>query len=137
MILWFHGFMDLRLYVSWLYDLGDGSFIYSADGSHAYDPEGEYEVLLIVIDESGCTDTARVTVPIYHGPLVPSAFTPNGDGHNDLVMLLGGNFESVDFKIYNNWGEEIFATNEVDSQKKISKLLQLDTVFFIFDSLIY
>lgn len=102
--------------VSWLYDLGDGNFIYSADGSHAYDPEGEYEVLLIVIDESGCTDTARVTVPIYHGPLVPSAFTPNGDGHNDLVMLLGGNFESVDFKIYNNWGEEIFATNEVDSQ---------------------
>ena len=48
--------------------------------------------------------------------LVPSAFTPNGDGHNDLVMLLGGNFETVDFKIYNNWGEEIFATIETDSQ---------------------
>ena len=62
--------------VSWLYDLGDGSFIYSADGAHAYDPEGEYEVQLTVIDESGCRDTVTIVVPIYHGPLSAISIHP-------------------------------------------------------------
>ena len=27
-------------------------------------------------------------------------------------MILGGNFSSVDFRIYNNWGEVIYSTND-------------------------
>ena len=30
-------------------------------------------------------------------------------------MLLGGNFSSVDFTIYNNWGEIVFNTQDVNS----------------------
>jgi gliding motility-associated-like protein len=96
--------------VSWLYDFGDSSTLASPDAVHVFDPEGEYEVTLIVIDEAGCTDSITVVVPVYHGPLVPSAFTPNGDGNNDFLNILGGNFESVDFKVYNNWGEQIYET---------------------------
>ena len=27
-------------------------------------------------------------------------------------MILGGNFSAVDFRIYNNWGEVIYSTND-------------------------
>ena len=101
--------------VSWMYSFGDGTSVSAPDAVHQYDPEGEYEVIFVVIDEAGCPDTAIMVIPVYHGPLVPSAFTPNGDGDNEFVFILGGNFESVDFRIYNNWGEAIFTTNETDS----------------------
>src|SRR5690606_4723521 len=88
--------------VNWIYNFGDGSTDVSGpDAAHQFDPAGEYDVTYIVIDDAGCIDTVVITVPIYHGPLVPSAFTPNSDGNNDFLMILGGNFESVDFKIYN------------------------------------
>jgi gliding motility-associated-like protein len=101
---------DPQPIISWVYDFGDNTFLNAPDGVHQFDPEGEYPVSLIVIDDVGCSDTVTIIVPIYHGPLVPSAFTPNGDGNNDFLNILGGNFESVDFKVYNNWGEVIYET---------------------------
>jgi len=99
----------------WYWNFADGDTASTQNAVHQYDNEGEYNVQLIVIDEAGCTDTAYLVVPIYHGPLVPSAFSPNGDNNNDWLMILGGNFETVDFKIYNNWGQIIFETQEPTS----------------------
>ncbi len=45
-------------------------------------------------------------------PVLPSGFTPNGDGENDVFIIRGGPFRSVDFKVYNNWGQLIFETND-------------------------
>lgn len=45
---------------------------------------------------------------------VPSAFTPDGDGINDIVYLRGHGIKKViDFKIFNRWGELIFETNDI------------------------
>jgi len=98
--------------VSWLWEFGDSTFAYDPDVAHAYDPEGEYVVILTVTDAAGCSDSTSHPIVINHGPLVPSAFTPNGDGNNDFIMILGGNFKNVDFKIYNNWGEQIYFTDD-------------------------
>ena len=100
----------------WEWNFGDGDFAFDQDVIHQYDFEGQYEVILIVTDELGCIDTATKVVPIYHGPLIPSGFSPNGDGNNDILNILGGNFEAVDFKVYNNWGEVVYATQDVDTQ---------------------
>ena len=100
----------------WLWNFGDGDSATTQNSVHQYDLEGEYSVELIVTDELGCKDSAYKIVPIYHGPLVPTAFSPNGDSNNDFLMILGGNFSAVEFIIYNNWGEIIFQTNEVNSQ---------------------
>ena len=45
---------------------------------------------------------------------VPSAFTPNGDGHNDVVKVLkSGDYVISDFSIYDRWGILVFqATND-------------------------
>ncbi|WP_027419302.1 T9SS C-terminal target domain-containing protein [Crocinitomix catalasitica] len=101
--------------IDWSWDFKDGDPSYLQNPTHAYDDAGEYFVELIVIDEIGCSDTAVKMVPIFHGPLIPSAFSPNGDNNNDWLMLLGANFSSVDFTIYNNWGEIVFNTQDVNS----------------------
>ncbi|MBD3637102.1 MAG: PKD domain-containing protein [Crocinitomicaceae bacterium] len=104
---------DVNPIISWTYDFGDSSGVVSGpDAIHQFDPEGEYEVTYVIMDDQGCTDTVQITVPIFHGPLVPSAFTPNNDGNNDFLMILGGNYETVDFKVYNNWGEVIYETQD-------------------------
>jgi len=47
-----------------------------------------------------------------NGYNVPSAFTPNGDGHNDCFgVKLWGGIKSIDFSVYNRWGQRIFHTN--------------------------
>lgn len=104
--------------ISWTYDFSDGGFEYAANVQHVFDPEGEYAVSLIVVDDQGCSDTITKIVPVYHGPAIPSAFTPNGDGHNDFLMVLGGNFDPNDFnfKVYNNWGQVIFEATDPNVQ---------------------
>ena len=95
--------------MSWHWDFdfnGDTSIIQNP--THAYDDAGAYNVELIVMDAAGCKDTVVKVVNVLYGPDVPTAFSPNGDNNNDYIMVLGGIFESIDFTIYNNWGEIVF-----------------------------
>lgn len=43
---------------------------------------------------------------------VPNTFTPNGDGRNDLLKVYGNYISSVEFRIFNQWGELIFFTTD-------------------------
>jgi len=46
---------------------------------------------------------------------VPSAFTPNGAGENNIIYVKGHGIEELFyFRIYNRWGELIFETNDVN-----------------------
>ncbi|MFI5134875.1 MAG: PKD domain-containing protein, partial [Chitinophagales bacterium] len=46
--------------------------------------------------------------------LIPSAFSPNGDGKNDFFRPLGSSIQDFDFIIYNRWGEKVFSKNSGD-----------------------
>jgi gliding motility-associated-like protein len=67
-------------------------------------------------DINGCVNKDSVTVNVstigkslY---LMPSAFTPNGDGLNDCYGIkYWGAIEKLDFSIYNRWGERVFQTS--------------------------
>ena len=63
-----------------------------------------------------CVDTAMVTVDIYDGIYVPNAFTPNGDGLNDVFLPEGGTLETdpnnYELLIFNRWGNLIFKTSD-------------------------
>lgn len=41
---------------------------------------------------------------------VPDAFSPNGDGENDVLYVRGEGLARIDFKIYNRWGQVVFST---------------------------
>jgi len=65
--------------------------------------------------ENGCIvyDTVTVNVDMQFNIGVPSAFTPNGDGTNDLLLVRGEiGIESLTFSIYNRYGQEVFFTSE-------------------------
>jgi gliding motility-associated-like protein len=72
---------------------------------------------LQVTDQKNCKNKDSITVGIQQclkGFYVPSAFTPNRDGKNDLFRpLLFGNVKKYQFIIYNRWGEVVFETTDV------------------------
>jgi gliding motility-associated-like protein len=43
---------------------------------------------------------------------VPQIFSPNGDGLNDFLHVLGYGLEKVVFIVYNRWGEKVFETTD-------------------------
>lgn len=43
---------------------------------------------------------------------VPNAFTPNNDGKNDIVKVFGNYIGSIDFRIFNQWGQLLFQTTD-------------------------
>lgn len=59
-----------------------------------------------------CTATASMTVIVDNNlePYVPNAFTPNGDGNNEVFMIYGEGIKYIDFKIFNRWGEQVYET---------------------------
>ncbi|MCG2615658.1 gliding motility-associated C-terminal domain-containing protein [Terrimonas sp. NA20] len=68
-----------------------------------------------VYNRIGCYDSAFVSVKVYSSVptiFVPSAFTPNNDGKNDLLIpVLAGMKQMVSFNIYNRWGQLVFSTS--------------------------
>jgi gliding motility-associated-like protein len=54
--------------------------------------------------------TVYVTAPIS----IPSAFSPNGDGKNDVFYVLGGPVGLVirEFTVFNRWGQLVFQAHD-------------------------
>lgn len=79
------------------------------------DAPGTYTVCLDVATFDGCVDTTCQTVIINDIFIiyVPNAFTPDGDGINDvfLPILSGIDPLTYDLMIFNRWGELIFETS--------------------------
>ncbi len=72
--------------------------------------------ILTITSADGCIDYDTVTVIVSNEPLVmiPNAFTPNGDGHNDyLKVIRHGVFELKEMKIYNRWGEVVYESHNL------------------------
>ncbi|MCC7301050.1 MAG: PKD domain-containing protein [Bacteroidia bacterium] len=98
--------------ISWFWNFGDSTTSNVQNPSHAYSTGGTFIVMLIVTDINGCIDTVYHEVIVALPPLVPSGFSPNGDGFNDELLVKGGPFKELEFRIYNNWGELLFISND-------------------------
>ena len=68
------------------------------------------------IGAGGCYDEDDVIVRVFKtGPdlFVPSAFTPNGDGKNDVIRPVGVGIATIQyFRIFNRWGQLLFSTSQ-------------------------
>jgi len=74
-----------------------------------------YPVKLIVVDSSGCADTAVSYIKVVNNCIiqVPNAFTPNGDGHNDYLYPLNAwKATQLRFRVYNRFGQVVFETGD-------------------------
>jgi gliding motility-associated-like protein len=72
---------------------------------------------LEVKDRNACTRKDSVLVSpkeCMQGLYVPTAFSPDGDGKNDVFRpLLFGNIKQYRFTVYNRWGQAVFQTTEL------------------------
>ncbi len=73
---------------------------------------GEYTVT--AINKCGTASDTIMIKDIFCEIWLPNAFTPNGDGKNDVFRVLGnmGRIKTFGLSIYNRWGEQIFHTND-------------------------
>jgi gliding motility-associated-like protein len=67
-----------------------------------------------VTDFNGCSGSAQVTVNVEVEDItdVPSAFSPNNDGVNDILRVLGDGIESMNFRVFNRYGQLVFETTD-------------------------
>lgn len=82
-------------------------------------PRNDIEYVVRVSNNAGCfaLDSIRVRVfKIKPDLLVPNAFTPNGDGNNDVFKPILIGMKSLDvFRVYNRWGEMVYSGSGNDA----------------------
>ena len=69
----------------------------------------------VCANESTLSDEACVVLPRQARVFFPNAFTPNGDGLNDVFVYEASLLTSVRFMVFNRWGELLFETDEIDT----------------------
>jgi gliding motility-associated-like protein len=70
---------------------------------------------VLVTDAIGCTATDDIFIKVYEGPTfyLPNAFSPNGDGLNDIFRPIPSGIKSITyFRIFNRYGQIMFETNQ-------------------------
>lgn len=97
--------------VDWyLDDDKQGSGTYSR---YQFDEEGRHVVTQVVSDGT-CADTLYryVYVKKIFKLFIPTAFTPDGDGINDVFLFKGVGIARYQANIYNRWGEMVYSWDE-------------------------
>jgi len=75
--------------------------------------------IVSVYDEKGCANTDSITIYINDiicaEPYIyiPNAFTPNGDGINDVLFVYGDVITEMYFAIFNRWGQIVFESDNI------------------------
>ena len=81
-------------------------------------PEETTTYTVVVTDENGCTAEDSITITVEESECstfdLPNAFTPNGDGNNDeLLVRSDGDLDAIDFQVLDRWGREVFRTTDI------------------------
>ena len=102
-------------YYSW--NFGDGSARSSIESpSHLFRKTGTFLVCLKVSSNQGCADSIckKVEADIHTAIDIPTGFSPNGDGSNDVLFVRGGGIEFMNLRIFNRWGEKVFESTTLE-----------------------
>jgi gliding motility-associated-like protein len=66
-----------------------------------------------VTDDMGCEVSDSLTVKITSPELlIPTAFSPNGDGVNDKFRVMNRDVQKFRLVIFNRWGEKVYETTD-------------------------
>lgn len=101
---------------SYRWNLGDGTISNVATPVHEYEFPGIYEISLSLRDRFGCEYELKDVIEVKQiiGIHVPTAFSPDGDGINDNFYIRTRLMRSIEFQVFNRWGEKVFESNQGD-----------------------
>jgi gliding motility-associated-like protein len=72
-------------------------------------PAQTQEYTVKVLSSNGCVGESKVNIVVYQPVYIPTAFTPNADGNNDLWELKGLEvYPNPEVQIFNRWGNMVF-----------------------------
>ncbi|HYG16864.1 MAG TPA: PKD domain-containing protein, partial [Bacteroidia bacterium] len=95
------------------WDMGDGNYLYRTnkeDVTYRYTDTGNLTVRLIAQNAQGCLDTGNQLIRIFDkiNCIIPTGFTPNSDGLNNLFGPVCVGAAEYHLTIYNRWGQVLF-----------------------------
>jgi len=108
---------------TWSWQFGEGSSGTNNTSSlqnpiHTYADSGTYNVKLVVFNSFGCKDSINKDIVILGEYLLfaPNAFTPDGDGLNDVWNVKGIGIDIAHFELYvfDRWGNLIYQNEDLN-----------------------
>ena len=113
---------DIAYYIIYYLEIGSGELTEIGRVDH---PGNSFEhkpgekiagcYAVVAVDFAGNQSPPSAPVCVENCPVyeLPNAFTPNGDGQNDIFKPYLARFiETVDFKVFNRWGQLVFTTTD-------------------------
>jgi gliding motility-associated-like protein len=101
--------------------------------THSFSSMDPWIVSLTVTGELGCVRTVSETYYPLSNIYVPGAFTPNGDGVNDVFEAKGHDLRKYEIRIFNRWGDVVFESNDINEvwlgQSKVGEYYVPDGVY--------
>jgi gliding motility-associated-like protein len=106
---------------------GGGSYIWSPSTglscttcpNPTANPTSTTTYYLTVTSPNGCTDVDTINVIVTNScdasegdVFVADAFSPNGDGVNDVLHVKGGGMKTIYFAVYDRWGAKVFESTD-------------------------
>jgi gliding motility-associated-like protein len=103
--------------VKWLWNFDNGTTSEEFEPLYSYPESGTYFVRLRAENIWQCADSTfrKLVVDPFITMYVPTGFTPNGDGINDVWEVQGFNEErELALRVYDRWGSLIFYTTDLE-----------------------
>ena len=81
---------------------------------YQFDSIGDYNITLHIANQGNCESeySRTICIKLETFIFVPTSFSPNDDGLNDVFEVYGVGTEEILIHIYNRWGDEIFTTTD-------------------------
>jgi gliding motility-associated-like protein len=99
------------------YEWSPGDFISCTDCAEPEVDPIYNTVYTVEVNDSGCylTDSVVVIVDPIKPFYIPNAFSPNGDGNNDVfeVLVRDKTIKRLMYQVYDRWGEKVFETDQI------------------------
>jgi gliding motility-associated-like protein len=116
----FHGTDTLEMHAGDVLDAGEGMASYlwnTADSTQSIVIQAEGKYLVEMESQIGCIGRDSIYIKVIEDEIppetyifIPNAFSPNGDGVNDVFRVMYEGFSIVDFRIsiFDRWGGEVY-----------------------------
>jgi gliding motility-associated-like protein len=110
----FYNHSEGAIFFEWNFDNGEYSF--EENPTFIFNNPQIYNVALTATNDIGCSSKIIQTVQINpeYTFFIPDAFTPDGDGLNDVFIAQGNRISSFEMQVFDRWGGVIFESSSID-----------------------